>query len=225
MTYEDIINEFYFDSWMNSIIPKACFDLNNRFIKVNKAWEAMLGYSYKELTQLTWADITKYSDIGADLDNVKAMISGEIDSYRMEKTYIHKNGSLIDVVLIVLRFPLDKSRDIQLFNVQVSLSDTNNVLINNLKKEQIERLEKMSEAFDKKIEEIKNMSNRVNVNVGDRMGTGNQKTVNTTSGSDNKMLYVVLLAIVSLIAYGIYAWAPGNRDVPIDPPTRIAQPE
>ena len=45
MTYEDIINEFYFDSWMNSIIPKACFDLNNRFIKVNKAWEAMLGYS------------------------------------------------------------------------------------------------------------------------------------------------------------------------------------
>lgn len=66
---------------------------DGRWIRVNHKLSAMLGYSYEELLDLTFQEITCPADLDADLDQVNALLAGEISSYQMEKRYIRKNGN------------------------------------------------------------------------------------------------------------------------------------
>ena len=61
----------------------------------------MLGYSQNEFYDLTFQDITHPEDLESDLNNVRKMLLGKLDSYEMEKRYIHKNGDIVWAVLYV----------------------------------------------------------------------------------------------------------------------------
>lgn len=61
----------------------------------------VLGYTREELAKLTWADLTYPDDLPADVDQFKRMLGGEIDSYSMEKRYIHKDGRIVFIDLSV----------------------------------------------------------------------------------------------------------------------------
>ena len=50
---------------------------------------------------LTFQDLTHPDDLEADVDLVRRCIAGEIDSYRMEKRYIRKDGSIVWALLVV----------------------------------------------------------------------------------------------------------------------------
>lgn len=65
------------------------------WINVNRALCEMLGYAEPELFAISIRDITYPEDLNVDLDNVKRLISGERDSYQMEKRYVHKDGSTV----------------------------------------------------------------------------------------------------------------------------------
>jgi PAS domain S-box-containing protein len=71
---------------------------NGRWLKVNRAVCAMLGYTEEELLSKTFQDITHPDDLKADLDQVRQMLDGPIASYQSEKRYVHKNGSTIWVL-------------------------------------------------------------------------------------------------------------------------------
>lgn len=231
MKEEIIPHEFFIDSWEQCHSPKACVDLKNKFIKVNSAWEEMLGYSSQELKELTWIDITKQSDVGSDLANVHALVRGEIDSYRMEKTYVRKDGQFIDVILYVTRFPKKTDQALLLFNVAVEIDTniTDQETFNEYKRKQAELLEEMNDKIEEKIKEVKDKT--LKIQVGDNFNNGGNKTTtsNTTYGSTDTKIWLfvvapVTLAIVSLIAYAIYAFAPGNQNIPINPPTEVVKP-
>lgn len=74
---------------------------DGRWLRVNQALCKMVGYSEKELLQLTFQDITHPDDLDVDLHFVEQMLAGEIDHYSMEKRYIHKDGSIIWIHLTV----------------------------------------------------------------------------------------------------------------------------
>ena len=61
----------------------------------------MIGYSEEEMLSRTFQNLTHPDDLEADLELVRRTLSGEIDSYRMEKRYFHKNGNIIWVHLSV----------------------------------------------------------------------------------------------------------------------------
>jgi PAS domain S-box-containing protein len=65
------------------------------WLRMNPALCKMLDYTAKELTLLSWRDLTHPEDIAADLSQYDRMTSGEIDSYKLIKRYIRKGGSLI----------------------------------------------------------------------------------------------------------------------------------
>lgn len=69
--------------------------LDGRWIRVNHKLSAMLGYSHEELLGLTFQDVTWHGDLDADLDQVNALLTAQIPSYRLEKRYIRKNGELV----------------------------------------------------------------------------------------------------------------------------------
>lgn len=62
------------------------------WMEVNAALCRMLGYTREELLARTWRSITHPDDIGAGLERRAALRSGRIESYTLEKRYVHKSG-------------------------------------------------------------------------------------------------------------------------------------
>jgi PAS domain S-box-containing protein len=92
----------------HSIIGKSLTYFSGE-IHVNNAFCDMLGYSQEELKNKRWQDITHQDDIEPNQAILDQIISGEKDSARFTKRYIHKNGSVIWVdVSTFLRLDNDK---------------------------------------------------------------------------------------------------------------------
>jgi len=73
--------------------------LDGRFLQVNLALCDMLGYSEKELLGLHFKDITHPDDREADLKALPKLLSGEFNTYRREKRYLHKQGHTVWISL------------------------------------------------------------------------------------------------------------------------------
>ncbi len=73
----------------------ALVGLDYRLLKVNKVFCQMLGYAEKELTALSFVDITHPEDVEKDVQLASRVFQGEIDSYNIEKRYLKKNGQIL----------------------------------------------------------------------------------------------------------------------------------
>ncbi|MBV5282668.1 MAG: PAS domain S-box protein [Paludibacter sp.] len=118
----------------NSIIGKSITTLDNQ-LHVNAAFRKIIGYSEVELKSKSWQDITFQEDIQHNAELLKKILSGEINSARFEKRFIHKNGSLVwvDLSTTLLRddnntplFYITEIIDItERKNAQFALQDSN----------------------------------------------------------------------------------------------------
>jgi PAS domain S-box-containing protein len=88
----------YFD---HSIVGLAITSLEKGWIEVNDALCTTLGYSRDELICKTWTELTYPEDLAPDLAQFNRMLAGEINSYAMDKRFIHKNGHLVYTRLAV----------------------------------------------------------------------------------------------------------------------------
>lgn len=82
-------------------IGMALVALDGRWLKVNRALCALVGYSEEELLAQTFQDITHPADLDSDLAYLKQTLAGEIRSYEMEKRYVRKDQTLVWVLLTV----------------------------------------------------------------------------------------------------------------------------
>ena len=88
----------YFD---HSIVGLAITSLGKGWVEVNDALCQTLGYTRDELTRMTWTELTHPDDLVPDLARFNRMIAGEINSYAMDKRFIHKDGHLVYTRLAV----------------------------------------------------------------------------------------------------------------------------
>ncbi|MBF0271593.1 MAG: PAS domain S-box protein [Magnetococcales bacterium] len=72
-----------------------------RFLKVNPAFCAIIGYDEEALLAIDFQSITHPDDLEADLAFVRQLLAGNLDTFQMEKRYIHRDGHLVWVVLSV----------------------------------------------------------------------------------------------------------------------------
>jgi PAS domain S-box-containing protein len=70
-------------------------DPTGRILQVNQPVVTMLGYSEEELRRHTFMDLTYPEDLEPNLALLKRVVAGEIDSYQMEKRYLHKSGKVV----------------------------------------------------------------------------------------------------------------------------------
>ena len=75
--------------------------LDKGVISVNDKFCTLVGYSADELKGTTWDKITHPEDLARDVEQFNQVLAGEIDSYTMEKRFIHKNGTSIPTILSV----------------------------------------------------------------------------------------------------------------------------
>ena len=82
-------------------IGMAMVTTEGRWSRVNWALCWLLGYSQEELLQKSFQDITHPEDLENDLAYVRQLLAGEINSYQMEKRYLHKSGHMVWTLLSV----------------------------------------------------------------------------------------------------------------------------
>ncbi len=68
-----------------------------RWLTVNEKLCRMLGYSRDELMAIRWTDLTPPDDLGNEITEYEKVIAGEKESHTLEKKFIRKDGSAIDV--------------------------------------------------------------------------------------------------------------------------------
>jgi PAS domain S-box-containing protein len=77
----------------------ALFDTAGRFLKVNEALCELLGYTPEQLYGKHPEDLTDPEDVEIDLENVRQLLAGKIQSYKVEKRLIREDGSIVHVLL------------------------------------------------------------------------------------------------------------------------------
>lgn len=93
--------ERFYHAFQYAPIGMALASPEGRYIKVNRAFCRLTGYSPKELLAKSFQDITHPEDLKEDLANVQRMIERKASSFQMEKRYIHKDGHAIWILLSV----------------------------------------------------------------------------------------------------------------------------
>jgi PAS domain S-box-containing protein len=76
----------------NASVGACIVGLNGKFLTVNRALKEMLGYSEEELRQKTFNEITHGEDREKSASFVSHLLDGKMDSFSLEKRYLHKEG-------------------------------------------------------------------------------------------------------------------------------------
>ena len=88
---------------MNAIdyapIEIVLVDPEGKFHRINEAFCEMTGYSKEELSEMNFQDITHPDDYDIGLTAKQHLIEGRIDRASLEKRYLKKDASVIDVYL------------------------------------------------------------------------------------------------------------------------------
>lgn len=73
----------------------ALIGLDGSYLKVNKAFCTIVGYSQEELVLSDFQSITHSDDLDSNVANMHRLLRGEIPSYQAEKRYLHKQGHTV----------------------------------------------------------------------------------------------------------------------------------
>ncbi len=79
----------------NAAVGIAEIAPNGQWLRVNDRLARMTGYSASVLRTMTWFDITHPADIDADRAHFEVIRSGGIDSYSVEKRFLHPDKTEI----------------------------------------------------------------------------------------------------------------------------------
>lgn len=78
-------------------------------VEVNRSFCDMIGYGRDELLQRSYRDLTHPDDIERDEAQFRQLLAGEIASYSLDKRYLHRDGTPIDVRVTSSLVRMDKT--------------------------------------------------------------------------------------------------------------------
>ena len=79
----------------HAAIGMALVGINGQWLKVNRALCQILGYTAAELNATTFQEITHPEDLSANVQTLRQLLAGEMETCQMEKRYLHKDGRVI----------------------------------------------------------------------------------------------------------------------------------
>ena len=107
----------------NAAVGIVVTDRYGKFINANPAALKTLGYTPQEFESASFSDITHPDDVEISRNNFGALIRGEIDSYRIEKRYIRKDGEIAWVDLSVSPILDEKGVCVATFGMTVDITE------------------------------------------------------------------------------------------------------
>jgi len=92
-------NHFYKITFEEAAVGIAHVYPHGDLFKVNKKFSEITGYSEVELIGMNVAELTHPDDQERENELIKKVLSNEMDSITLEKRYLHKNGSIVWIML------------------------------------------------------------------------------------------------------------------------------
>jgi PAS domain S-box-containing protein len=105
--FENLNSDYFSVLFEHSPLPILFADSEYNIISANTKFVELLGYTNDELQAKSVADITKEVDIELGKNQSLQMVEGDIDYYRIEKSYERKNGTSVYCVVHVYRIPTE----------------------------------------------------------------------------------------------------------------------
>jgi len=89
------------DTFEVSAVGMAHSHIDGRWIRVNRTYCELIGYTEAELLRTRFEDFTHPDDLATDLELLQRALRGDIGHYSLEKRYIHRRGHVVWVQLTV----------------------------------------------------------------------------------------------------------------------------
>src|SRR5262249_18115068 len=83
----------------DAAIGMALVSTDGRWLQVNRALCAIVGYTEGGLPAAAFQFITRPADVETDRAQLRRMLAGEIGVHQMEQRYYHKQGRLVWILL------------------------------------------------------------------------------------------------------------------------------
>ena len=80
------------NAFQHSAIGMALISSQGDYLRVNKCFCQLTGYSASELSALNFRDLTHPDDLDATLKATQQLFSGEVAAVELEKRYLHRDG-------------------------------------------------------------------------------------------------------------------------------------
>lgn len=90
-------------------VGMALVGLDGRFLRVNRSLCDMLGYPQADLLELSFTDVTFPADLDAHREVQERLLSGAVPAFRIDKRYVHRDGTVIDAELMCSLAPASDS--------------------------------------------------------------------------------------------------------------------
>lgn len=103
--FENMNSEYFSVLFERNPVPICFIDEGGKFLSANVKCTELLGFSSEELQAKTFIDVTALADVATDKLKAEKVKNGEITYYRLEKTYVRKNGDTVYCALYVYRIP------------------------------------------------------------------------------------------------------------------------
>ena len=87
--------ELFQATFRQAAVGIAHVNSDGKWLRINQKMCDIIGYSEEELQELTFKDITHPDDVAISIENVQRALAGKVNSYSLEKRYVHKNGDII----------------------------------------------------------------------------------------------------------------------------------
>lgn len=87
------------DIFDHAPIGMALITLEGQVMEANESLGKLLGYSHAELVGKKIQEITHPNDLAANISQLREMAAGKQDTYRVEKRYLHKDGTPVWALL------------------------------------------------------------------------------------------------------------------------------
>src|SRR5215207_10476945 len=101
---EDVLRESeerFRATFEHAAIGAAQVGIDGRWLRVNRRLGEIVGYEPEELLKTTFQDITHPDDLEGDIEQMRRLLKGELQTYTMEKRYLKRDCSIVWVNLTV----------------------------------------------------------------------------------------------------------------------------
>ncbi len=116
------------DLYLRTVIEQAPLGISiansTKTILINSKFEKIVGRSRSEIEKLSWEDYTHPDDIEEDKKQFARLLSGEIDSYSMDKRYLKPDGSVVWAHLVIATFRIYGRNQGQYLCMAQEITDT-----------------------------------------------------------------------------------------------------
>ncbi len=127
----------------NAATGRVLTGTDGRFIRTNKSFCEMLGYSEEEIASLDFASLTHPDDLEISRETVRALLTGERELQRFEKRYLHKDGHTVWTLVSTFLFRDQMNQPLYFITDILDITERKKV------EEQLKRAKELSDALNR----------------------------------------------------------------------------